>query len=202
MCFHIFTNSGLTSILLRTWLFSAAQRSCTALPCVLLANWARFLLNRSLSIFSSFSFFFSAPGLLFILFKLFRCILACPISISPSAPPSSRPGKASARDSSVATSFLLGRRRLVVFEDDFSIFDTKEECLIFCLSFLDEGKREETSSGLGRVAVGVAVRAARADFARAVVRFFMGAYKVREYKTFTNRSMRNHTIFMWLMVHE
>jgi hypothetical protein len=42
------------------------------------------------------------------------------------------------------------------------------------LSFLDDAKALSSSeSGVGRVAAG---RAARADFARAVVRFLMGAY--------------------------
>jgi len=71
----------------------------------------------------------------------------------------------------------LGRRRFCDFVEDFSILDTKDECLIFCLSFLEEAKALErdssTDSGCGRVAAG---RATRADFARAVVRFFMGAY--------------------------
>lgn len=101
-------------------------------------------------------------------------IFACPISISPSAPEASRPGSASASDSRFATSFLLGRRRFWVLEDAFSIFETKEECLIFCLSFFDAAKSAVASSGVG-CTVG-AGRAARADFARAVVRFLIGAY--------------------------
>jgi hypothetical protein len=113
------------------------------------------------------------------LLRLLRCdILAWPTSISPSMPPSSRPGSASARDSRFATSFLLGRRRFCVLADDFSIFDTNEECLIFCLSLLEAPKAEDRSSGLGSVAG--AGRAARADFARAVVRFLMGAYGSRK----------------------
>jgi hypothetical protein len=103
-----FTNSGLTSVVLWTWLFNAAQRSCIAPPLVLLANCTRFWLNLSFSIFSSFSFLFIAPGRLF---KLLRCILACPVSTWPSAPASSRPESASASDSRFATSFLFGRRR-------------------------------------------------------------------------------------------
>jgi hypothetical protein len=51
--------------------------------------------------------------------------------------------------------------------------ETKDECLVFCLSFLEDGKALSRDSGWGRVAVG---RATRADFARAVVRFLMGAY--------------------------
>jgi hypothetical protein len=112
-----------------------------------------------------------APGRLF---KLLRCILACPVSTLPSAPASSRPESASASDSRFATSFLFGLRRFWDFVEDFSILETKEECLIFCLSFLDDAKALSSSeSGVGRVAAG---RAARADFARAVVRFLMGAY--------------------------
>jgi hypothetical protein len=73
---------------------------------------------------------------------------------------------------------LLGRRRFEDLEDDFSILETKEECLIFCLSFFEEGKEESSSKeeGVGRAAVG---RATRADFARAVVRFLIGAYIVQ-----------------------
>lgn len=159
-------------MVLCTWLFNAAQRSCTAVPCEVLANCTKFLLNLSLSNFSSFSFLFNAPGLLFMLFKLFLCTFACPTSISPSTPSSSSPGKASASDSRFATNFLFGRRRLVVLDDDFSILETNEECLIFNLSFLDEGKAGP-SSGLRRVAV--IGRVARADFARAVVRFLIEA---------------------------
>ena len=58
----------------------------------------------------------------------------------PSAHRSCRPDKASAKDSRLATSFLLGRRRLSVLDEDFSILETKEECLIFCLSLLEGGK--------------------------------------------------------------
>lgn len=165
---HFLTNSGLTSIVLCTWLFSAAQRSCTAVA-PLPASCARFWLKRSLSSLSSFSFLFMAPGRDF---KLLRCILACPISTCPSTP-SSISGSALVSDSRSATSFLLGRRRFWILDDVFSILDTKDECLIFCLSFLDEAKAVSKSSGLGRVAwVG---RVVRADFARAVVRFFIGA---------------------------
>jgi hypothetical protein len=70
-------------------------------------------------------------------------------------------------------SLLLGLRRFCVLAEDFSILETNEECLIFCLSRLDEGK-DEMPSGFGRVAV--VGRAARADFARAVVRFLIGAW--------------------------
>jgi len=75
-------------------------------------------------------------------------------------------------------SLLLGRRRFWVLADDFSILDTNEECLILSLSRLEEGY-EGMPSGFGRVAVVVVGRAARADFARAVVRFFMGAYSLK-----------------------
>jgi hypothetical protein len=69
--------------------------------------------------------------------------------------------------------------------DDFSILETKEECLILILSFFDEGKRLSStdSSGLGRVAAG---RTARADFARAVVRFLIGAYARQNFGSNTN----------------
>jgi hypothetical protein len=48
--------------------------------------------------------------------------------------------------------------------------------LIFCLSRFEERKAFEGASGLGRPAFEGAGREARANFARAVVRFFMGAY--------------------------
>jgi hypothetical protein len=153
-----------------TWFLSAAHRSCTP-PVLLLASCAKFLLKRSISVLTSFSFLLVAPGLDF---KLFRWILACPTSTSPSAPPSSSPGSASASDSRFATSFLFGRRRFCVFAPDFSILLTNEECLIFCLSLFEEASSPSKPSGLGSAA-GTG-RAARADFARAVVRFFMGAY--------------------------
>jgi hypothetical protein len=68
---------------------------------------------------------------------------------------------------------LFGRRRFCDFAADFSILLTNDECLIFCLSFFDAANVLSKSSGLGSAA-GTG-RAARADFARAVVRFFMGA---------------------------
>lgn len=73
------------------------------------------------------------------------------------------------------TSFLLGRRRFRVFDEDFSILLTKAECLIVRLSFLDEEKSASSSVGVGGATCG---RAARDDFARAEVRFFtvMGAW--------------------------
>lgn len=164
--------------MLWTWPFSAAQRSCVAPPCVPLASCTKFWLNLSFSIFSSFSFLFMAPGLLF---KLLRCILACPVSTLPSAPASSSPDSASASDSRFATSFLLGRRLFCVLEDDFSILETKEECLIFCLSFFDAAKALSSDSGCDRAAAG---RATRADLARAVVRFLMRAFSHRSIPCF------------------
>jgi hypothetical protein len=139
---------------------------------VLLASCTRFWLNRSFSIFSSFAFLFIAPGRLFM---LVRCIFACPVSTLPSAPASSRPDSASASDSRFATSFLFGRRRFCDLVDDFSILETKDECLILSLSFFDAAKALSSSSdsGWGSEAAG---RTARADFARAVVRFLIGAY--------------------------
>jgi hypothetical protein len=106
---------------------------------------------------------------------LVRCILACPVSTVPSAPASSRPDSASASDSRFATSFLFGRRRFWDLVDDFSILETKDECLILSLSFFDEGNAlsSASDSGWGSAAAG---RTARADFARAVVRFLIGAY--------------------------
>lgn len=167
---HFRANSGLTSIVFCTWLLRAAHLSCTPDPVVLPANCARFLLKRSISVFTSFSLRFVAPGLDF---RLLRCIFACPTSTSPSAPSSSSPGNASASDSRFATSFLFGRRRFCVFAADFSILLTNDECFIFCLSFFEEANAPSRASGLGSAA-GTG-RAARADFARAVVRFLIGA---------------------------
>lgn len=169
------TNSGLISILLCTWLFNAAQRSCTELPFVLLANCAIFLLNLSLSCFSIFSFLFNAPGRLFMLFKLLRCASFAP-PCSPLTSLSSRPESASARDSRLATSVLFGLRRLRVFDEDFSILETNEECFILCLSFLELGNRELLSTSWTVVGVGRPVRVA---FARVVTRFLIGAWNRR-----------------------
>lgn len=167
---HFCKNSALISAVFLTWFFNASHLSAAGLPPVALfvaevaAICAKFMLNLSFSSFSSFSFFFIAPGLLF---KLFLCILACPTTTSPSPLLSSKPDKASARDSRFVTSFLFGRRRFWIFEEDFSIFPTNAECFILRLSFLDEAK-SASSVGVGRVTCG---RAARDDFARAAARF-------------------------------
>lgn len=115
---------------------------------------ARFFSNRSRSMRSSFSFLFNAPGLLF---RLLCLIFACPTSTAPSSPsasaPSSSPasGSASARDSSVVTSCLFGRR--FFFEvADFCTFDMRRECLISRLSFLVGRKEENGVSTTGPVA--------------------------------------------------
>ena len=112
---------------------------------LVLAICARFALNLAISIFSSFSFLFVAPGLLF---RLFLWIFACPTTTSPFSSSSSfpRPGSASASDSRFATSFLFGRRRFWTL-GAFSILLTKEECFIANLSFFDEAKRDDVSSG-------------------------------------------------------
>lgn len=177
---HDFWNSGLTSMVLCTWFFNAAQRSAVVLPAPfpVLAICAKFALNLSLSIFSSFSFRFMAPGLLLRLFKFFRRTVACPTSSSSFPPSSSKSGRALAIDSRLATSFLFGRLRFVDFADDFSILPTNEECLIERLSRLDEAKSEEDSiSGAGGCG-----RELRADLARAVVRFLLvtGAFPLSE----------------------
>lgn len=170
-CSHLFANSGLTSIVFCTWFFNAAHRSVLAAE--LVAICAKFALNLSISSFSSFSFFFIAPGLLF---KLFFCILACPLATTtpPSPVSPSRPESASARESRFAASFLFGRRRFWTFEEDFSIFETKAECLIVRLSFL-EFEKSPSEEGVGSSSWG---RAARVDLARALVRFLpaTGAY--------------------------
>jgi hypothetical protein len=165
-------NSGLTSTVLCTWFISAAHRSCIAPLCVPLASCTRFWLKRSFSTFSSFSLRFIAPGRDL---RLLRWILACPTSTSPLVSVSSMLVSASASDSRFATSFLLGRRRFWIWEEDFSILEINAECLIFRLSLLD------TRTGASAVSaasdsVGVAVeRTARATRARAVVRFLIGA---------------------------
>jgi len=82
---------------------------------------------------------------------LFARTRACPTMVSPPAA-SSIWGRASARDSRVATSFLEGRRRFFVLDDDFSIFCTKEECLIVRLSFFVD---ENVDSSLGNVVLDV-----------------------------------------------
>jgi hypothetical protein len=52
--------------------------------------------------------------------------------------------------------------------------------LVLILSFFDEEKRlSSTDSGWERVAAG---RTARADFARAVVRFLIGAYACQHFR--------------------
>jgi hypothetical protein len=142
----------------------------------LVAICAKFMLNLSFSSFSSFSFFFIAPGLLL---RLFLCIFACPTTTSPLPSPSSKPDRASASDSRFVTSFLFGRRRFWIFEEDFSILPTNAECLIVRLSLLDDEKGA-SSVGVGRVTCG---RAARADFARAEVRFVLviGAWNNCQY---------------------
>ena len=89
---------------------------------------AMFFPKRNLSSFSSRSFFFLAPGVLFKLTKLL-CGGGPDVAIS---------GRAAARDSSVATSFFEGRRR---FLDDFalgfSILDRNMDDLMARLSFLE-----------------------------------------------------------------
>ncbi len=97
---------------------------------VLPAICAIFLANLSLSIRSSFSFRFIAPGLLF---KLLCRILALAGSKTSSVPPSS--GRAFASDSRLATRFFEGLLRFLLLELGFSILETNVECLIIRLSF-------------------------------------------------------------------
>jgi hypothetical protein len=132
---HFLTNSGFCSSvceinpLKAAHLFEVAVfcASSLAVPMLPAASCAIFFPNLSLSIFSSFSRLFVAPGLLFIL--LCR-IFASPTTLSTSTVS----GKASASDSSVVISFLDGRRRLRGFLWAFSIRLTKEECLMSLLS--------------------------------------------------------------------
>lgn len=68
---------------------------------------------------------------------------------------SSTSGNASASPSNVVTSFLFGRRRLrVFFDEDFSIRETKAECLMVRLSDFELMKVEaDEDSGYDREAV-------------------------------------------------
>jgi hypothetical protein len=91
---------------------------------------AMFFPKRSLSSFSSRSFFFLAPGLLFKLTKLLFVPEALPSDAAIS-------GRAATRDSRVVTSFFEGRRRFLdAFALDFSILDRNMDDLMARLSFL------------------------------------------------------------------
>jgi hypothetical protein len=64
----------------------------------------------------------------------------------PAVPPCagvSSSGSAAANESSVATSFLFGRRRLGFLDDGFVIFDIRAACLMCRLSLLVDVKSEE-----------------------------------------------------------
>jgi hypothetical protein len=138
---HFFTNSGFCSKVCDMNPLSAAHRfdvatfcASSPLSCALpAASCAIFFPNLSLSILSSFSLLFVAPGLLF---KLLCLIFASP-TIRSDSPAS---GRASVSDSRVVTSFFDGRRRLRGFLCAFSILFTKAECLIRRLSCLEEMK--------------------------------------------------------------
>lgn len=114
---------------------------------------ARFFSKRSRSMRSSFSFFLSAPGLLF---RLLCLIFAWPSSTAPSSPSASAPsssvsGSASARDSNVVTSFLFGRRRFLVAADLVTL-DISNECFISRLSFFVKRNEENGVSTAGPLA--------------------------------------------------
>jgi len=97
---------------------------------VAVTNWAIFLPNLSLSIRSSFSFRFKAPGRLLRLFSVNfpgSFLSPKPLSSSPSTSP---------RLSRFVINFLFGRLRFKGFLCAFSIRFTKAECLIVRLSFL------------------------------------------------------------------
>src|SRR5579871_4388197 len=95
---------------------------------------AMFFPKRSFSSFSSCSFFFLAPGLLFKMTKL----LCSPEALLSDGLDAAISGRASARDSRVVMSFFEGRRR---FLDDlvfvFSILDRNMDDLMARLSFLE-----------------------------------------------------------------
>ena len=92
-----------------------------------------FLLNRSFSMFASFSFRFIAPGRLF---KLL-CLMIAPPTVMSSFLECGASGKATARDSRLVTNFLEGRRRFFDVTLVFSMREMRAECLIVRLSFLD-----------------------------------------------------------------
>ena len=105
---------------------------------------AIFLANRSLSPKSIFSRRFMAPGRLFILFRriIFTWFLAsAPAELA--CPGVSSSGSAAANESSVATSFLFGRRRLALLDEGLVILDINAACLICRLSLLVDGKSDE-----------------------------------------------------------
>lgn len=114
---------------------------------------AMFLAKRSRSPLSTFSLLFMAPGRDFILFRLMMLTWSCGLSPAgcltpPSVSTSSALGRASANESSVATSFLLGRLRLGFFAEDLVTLSISRACLILRLSFLDDGKSESVSSAV------------------------------------------------------
>lgn len=105
---------------------------------------AIFLANRSLSPKSIFSRRFMAPGRLFMLFRrmIFTWSLASVPAVLP-CPGVSSSGSAPASESSVATSFLFGRRRLALLDEGLVILDINAACLICRLSLLVDGKSDE-----------------------------------------------------------
>ena len=105
------------------------------------ASCAMFFANRSLSLLSSLSFLFIAPGFDFMLFRLMMLTWSSGFDPAAPEPEVSSSGKASARASRVVTSFLFGRRRLVLVVDDFVILLMRCACLIRRLSFFEAGKR-------------------------------------------------------------
>ena len=106
---------------------------------------AMFLANRSLSPKSIFSRRFMAPGRLFMLFRrmIFTWSLASAPAVLLPCPGVSSSGSAPASESSVATSFLFGRRRLALLDEGLVILDINAACLICRLSLLVDGKSDE-----------------------------------------------------------
>lgn len=108
------------------------------------ASCAMFFAKRSLSPLSSLSLLFMAPGRDFMLFRWM--ILTWSSGFSPAevlVPVStSSVGKASAKESSVATSFLFGRRRLGFFVEDLVTLLMSCSCFILRLSFFEAGNKD------------------------------------------------------------
>ena len=124
---------------------------------------AMFWAKRSRSPWSSSSRRFMAPGRLFMLFR--RMTLTWSLASVPAVLPcceKSPSGSAAASESSVATSFLFGRRRRGFLVDGLAIFDIRAACLMCRLSLFVAGKSEEPEeaffradfSGLGAFGIG------------------------------------------------
>ena len=83
--------------------------------------------------FASLSFRFIAPGRLLTLL----CLMIASPTVLSSFLESGASGKATARDSRLATNFFEGRRRFLGVALIFSMREMRAECLMVRLSFLD-----------------------------------------------------------------